>query len=302
MTGGNISLLGDLGKPAEALINRISDAIGGIAKPWQIKRVAKAEAEAEIESAIIKAEGHKKISELQERALIRLAHEEARKQENIESISYKAIPHLNEHSSPEELDQDWIASFFEQARNVSNEEVQQIWARILAAEATKKNTVPISTLSILKNLGISEAKSFEALLRLSRQIGDLPVPIIKAATDDIVKRQGLDFDQISHLQDLGLINFNSLSGFLVEFNADFINFTLSGKNVQIVADRNRLPIGSVRLTFAGRQIARCLPVEPDYMLDEYIRDYWEQSGVKISEIADPAFNVNIKVEKKNTFL
>ncbi|SHN59167.1 hypothetical protein [Erythrobacter sanguineus] len=100
MTGSGVSLLGDLGKPAEALINRISDAIGGIAKPWQIKRIAKAEAEAEVQSTIIRAEGQQKLSELQERALIRLVHEEARKQENIESISYKAIPHLAEDSSP----------------------------------------------------------------------------------------------------------------------------------------------------------------------------------------------------------
>jgi hypothetical protein len=41
-----IAKLGDLSKPATVLIEKISDAVGGIFKPYQIVRVAKAEAEA----------------------------------------------------------------------------------------------------------------------------------------------------------------------------------------------------------------------------------------------------------------
>jgi hypothetical protein len=39
--------LGDLTKPATVLVEKISDAICGAFLPYQIKRVAKAEAEAE---------------------------------------------------------------------------------------------------------------------------------------------------------------------------------------------------------------------------------------------------------------
>ena len=35
--------LGDLSKPAVVLVEKISDAVGGIFKPYQIVRVAKAE-------------------------------------------------------------------------------------------------------------------------------------------------------------------------------------------------------------------------------------------------------------------
>ena len=38
--------LGDLLKPADTLIKKVSNAVGGFFAPWQIKRVAKAEAEA----------------------------------------------------------------------------------------------------------------------------------------------------------------------------------------------------------------------------------------------------------------
>jgi hypothetical protein len=39
--------LGDLAKPATVLVEKISDAIGGIFKPYQIRRIAQAEGEAE---------------------------------------------------------------------------------------------------------------------------------------------------------------------------------------------------------------------------------------------------------------
>ena len=38
--------LGDLTKPATVLIEKISEAVGGIFKPYQLVRVARAEAEA----------------------------------------------------------------------------------------------------------------------------------------------------------------------------------------------------------------------------------------------------------------
>ena len=80
--GKSIINLGDLSKPATVLIEKISDAIGGYFKPYQIKRVAKAEAEADI----IRAQGQIEVSDIQRRALGRFLAEEAIKQENIESI------------------------------------------------------------------------------------------------------------------------------------------------------------------------------------------------------------------------
>ena len=63
MTGNNLPSIGDFSKPATVLIEKISDAIGGYFKPYQIKRVAKAEAEAEI----IKIEAQIEATELHRR-------------------------------------------------------------------------------------------------------------------------------------------------------------------------------------------------------------------------------------------
>ncbi len=45
--GDPIINIGELSKPATILIEKVSDAVGGLLKPWQIRRVAKAEADAE---------------------------------------------------------------------------------------------------------------------------------------------------------------------------------------------------------------------------------------------------------------
>src|SRR6266478_5107627 len=89
--------LGELSKPATVLIEKISDAVGGVFKPYQIVRVAKAEAEAEQ----IHAAAQIQVTDLHRRAMYRFLEEEAKKQSNIEGITQKALPLLEEKSRPQ---------------------------------------------------------------------------------------------------------------------------------------------------------------------------------------------------------
>lgn len=81
-TGASLMNIGDLAKPAVVLIEKVSEAVGGIFKPWQIKRVAAAEAEANL----TKTQNRMQVLGLEERALKRLIKEETKKQENIEAL------------------------------------------------------------------------------------------------------------------------------------------------------------------------------------------------------------------------
>src|SRR5437667_5580904 len=99
--------LGDLTKPATVLIEKIAEAVGGGFRPYQIKRVAKAEAEADKIRALAGVE----ISEIEQRALVRMIGEEGKKQKNIEDIAAEALPKLNETAKPEEIENDWLANF-----------------------------------------------------------------------------------------------------------------------------------------------------------------------------------------------
>jgi len=47
--------------------------------------------------------------------MYRFFSEEAKKQQNIESITAKALPELAEAATPERLEDDWITNFFASA-------------------------------------------------------------------------------------------------------------------------------------------------------------------------------------------
>ncbi len=83
MSENSLINIGELSKPATVLIEKISDAVGGIFEPYQIKRVAKAEAEAKV----IEAKAEIEVTDIQRKAFRRFLKEEERKQKNIEEIT-----------------------------------------------------------------------------------------------------------------------------------------------------------------------------------------------------------------------
>ena len=201
--------LGNLAEPAKVLIEKVSDAVGGAFKPWQIERVAKAEAKAEI----IKANTKIEISELQQRALNRFLVEEASKQENIESITKKAIPQLAEHANPSGIEKDWLVDFFDKSRIVSDEEMQNLWSAILAGEANRPGTYSKRTLHLMASLDKKDAVLFTKLCGFVWMIGT-PTPLIFDSQNEIYTNNGINFSSLKHLDAIGLISFESLSGYV----------------------------------------------------------------------------------------
>ncbi len=130
--GGSLINLGDLSKPATVLVEKVCNAVGIIYEPVHIKRKARAEADADKIKALARLE----LSEIEHRAVERLVHQEARKQENIEQITAQAAAALPENANVQNLDEDWVAHFFKQCDTVSDKEMQSLWARLLSGEAT----------------------------------------------------------------------------------------------------------------------------------------------------------------------
>lgn len=155
--------IGDLAKPVTALIEKIADATGVLYEPRRIRKRAIAEAEAEL----IKAETQIGITILQRRALSRFVQEEGKKQENIEDITEEAIPLLNENSTPKNIEDDWMANFFDKCRIVSDKEMKSIWSKVLAGEANTPNSFSKRTVNLLASLDKSDAELFTSLCGFS---------------------------------------------------------------------------------------------------------------------------------------
>ena len=208
--------LGELTKPATLLIEKVSDAVGGLAKPYQIVRVEKAEAEARR----IKVESEIQIDDLRMRAAQRFLAEEMQKQSNMESIIKKAIPRLNRHASPDRMENDWISNFFDKNRIISDSDMQELWARILAGEANMPGTFSRKTVNLMADLEKRDAEIFRNLCRFVWEAQDPKlVPVVFDLNHDIYNRHGIAFDSCTHLEALGLVQLNHTPSYLLEFLA-----------------------------------------------------------------------------------
>ena len=263
----------ELSKPATVLIKKISDAIGGIFQPWQIRRVAEAEANAEIIKTVAQIE----ITELKHRALQRFFAEEARKQNNIESITVKALPHIEENAQPQNIEDDWITNFFDKCRLISDDEMQILWSKVLAGEANSPGTYSKRTLNFLGSLDRSDAILFQSLCNFGWFLGNF-VPLIYDLQTEIYDRHGITFNSLTHLDEIGLLSFNYSFGYLRTQLPKKVRITYYETPIDIEFKNekdNQLEIGKVLLSKVGQELAPICGSKPipeflDYTLKKWI--------------------------------
>lgn len=272
MSDGNALIeIGKLAEPAKVLIEKVSDAVGGICKPWQMKRVAKAE----VEAAIIKAEGELQITEIEERGLQRLIIQEGKKQQNIEQITAKAIPLLGENSDPNQIEDDWMAHFFSKCDLVSDDEMQSLWAKILAGEATQKGSFKKRSINLVSSLEKEDAHLFTELCGFGFIFGNF-TPLVFNPNDEIYNSHNINFSTLNHLDSIGLITFNPISGYArqnlpSEFTIGYFDEVI---NIKLKPNESKINIGKVLLTDIGQQLsticgAKKIPNFIDYVKPKF---------------------------------
>ncbi len=69
----------------------------------------------------------------------------------------------DEEVSDEPMDPDWFARWREAAQDVSNEEMRQLWARLITGEVKSPGTFSLQTISLLRNLSHQQAGWIAAL-------------------------------------------------------------------------------------------------------------------------------------------
>lgn len=276
--------LSNLSKPATVLVEKISNAIGLYFEPIQAKRMA----EAEVEVAKIRARGNLEVTEIQERAIYRLIHEEGKKQENIESITAQAITRIDEHAKPENVENDWILHFFDKCRNVSDAEMQSLWSKILAGEANKPSSYSKRTIDIISTLDKSDAHIFTNLCGFAITDGKgIAYPLVFEHQDNIYKKSGLDFASLNHLDFIGLIKFNELGNYLFTNLSKQAVFLYFGQVIKFILQKdsdNKLASGHVMLTQAGLQLASICGAQMNREFLNYMAEYYKKKGVQFEVI------------------
>ncbi|MBR1910809.1 MAG: DUF2806 domain-containing protein [Treponema sp.] len=84
------------------------------------------------------------------------------REQNIESIFAKTATQLEsvEKCSSEPVNPDLLARFIEAGQDVSDDDLQNLWAKILAGEIVKPKTCSLRTIDILKNMSKDEFDMF----------------------------------------------------------------------------------------------------------------------------------------------
>ena len=109
-------------------------------------------------------------------------------------------------------DLDWFIRFYEAVGNISNEQMQSIWAKILAGEINKPNAYSLRTIEILKNLSQQEAELFGKICSHCICMGQ---QLFLPHYDNYLEKCQITFGEVLYLSELGLISSDSMLVFKI---------------------------------------------------------------------------------------
>ena len=168
----------------EKLMDYTASGIGAVAgpmlAPWKAGREAKAklieakgqadrltliaDAQAEARQYLIEPDGAvRETLEINASGITqRIEFQERKRQANISAVVLEAAAGLEDAEVLEhEPDPDWTARFFDCVQDVSSEDMQKLWAKVLSGEVRRPRATSLRTLDVLKNMSAQEAAMFQ---------------------------------------------------------------------------------------------------------------------------------------------
>lgn len=276
----SLANFGDLSKPANTLIERISDAVGVIYEPTRIIKKAEAETKAEQIKTISKIETTK----LQFRAIKRFIQEEGIKQGIFEKIILNSLPLILPNAKPENISNEWLLNFSDKAKLPSDNEVQKLWSQILAGEANNPGKYSKRTIDLVSSFDKKDIAYFNNLSNFSFDIGLITL-LIFDDTSEIYLKNGLNFTVLTHLDTIGLITFDALAGFTRRYsNLQSISVNYMGKTINLIFSDPKLTslnIGKALLTQSGLELFSLCVTKEVSGFKEFVTSKWTSDGIKI---------------------
>ena len=232
-------------KLAEITASGIGSVAGAWVAPWVAGRQAKvrliearaaadsmriiAEAQADAMQVISQGEPTSGLDRASEQTTQRLEYQERKRQSNLVSIVSQAAEDLGEGEVPDQKpDHDWIARYFEYAKDVSDKDVQKLWAKVLAGTIRAPESISLRALSTLRDMTRREAELFKEAMRY-RVVGrDFVYWKFCVESSDVLTHDDFYF----RLVDMGL--FYST---IAERPHRQLSLDQDGKGAYVVADR-----------------------------------------------------------------
>ena len=183
----------------------------------------------------------------------RIEFQERKRLANIRAVVEGAADELGDREVPDhEPDPDWTARFFDNAQDVSSEDMQKIWSRLLAGEVESPGRTSLRTLDTIRNMTKKDAVLFKGLC-------DFVLNHDFVFYDDsLTSFSALDYGNLLHLEDCGLLNtgpnlikvltWGDDNEILLRYQREFIVITREASS------KERLEVPDKLLTTAGREL------------------------------------------------
>ncbi len=330
----------------EKLLDYAASGIGSIAGPmlasWKAQQEANAKliaAEGEAEAQGILAEGQSQAMQIiagaqaDARAVLvspdaavqgqlnfgaavsqRIQFQEEKRLSNSAAVIGQTAQKLGDRAVQDhEVDHDWTARFFNDVQDVSSEEMQSLWAKILAGEVERPGSTSIRTLNILKDLNRSTATIFRTLCsaRIAFQFGQLRgtprnvgneivLSLGGKAALNALQQFGLSFDALNVLNEYGLIIpeynssleqkiFTDVSKSDGSLRSVSMAFRFQGHSWVLVptdqlAGVQSIELRGIVLTRSGMELARVVALEPMPEYEKAVVDFYQQNGFRMVEV------------------
>lgn len=234
------------------------------------------------------------IKELYGRTCSRMLYQEMRKQKNIENIvsEAKTILQDEEEVAKEAVNEDWLMRFFNSIQDISNEDMQKLWAKVLAGEIKNPNSFTLRSLDTLSKITKQEATLFEELKPyIIKYRGTLAI----LNDDKINEKYNIFYGKIVEMSECGLIDSSGTMRLTMKvaqqypFELIYDKKLLKSNNME----EKEIEIPIYKLTQAGKDILGVIGEKYD---ENYFQDLTNYLARKNQEIT---FTIHDIVNKDN---
>ena len=299
-----------LSKPLTRLIEVTSDGIGTVFRPYLVKKHAEAKAQ-EIrliseslnevaennQLPVVYEDGRVELWQKPEdntldlnkinpedRAYYRRNYQERKRQRNVENVTSIAATELaaDEDVAEEKPDEDWITRFFNIAEEITSEQMQELWGRILAGEIKKPGSYSLRTLEFIRNLKPNEADVIESLGKLAIYHSGTSFEVVH---DEQWLNESRQIYKMHFFKagEIGAMHQSQLIQKAFIYNSVQQEAYVHGEHI-LVVDRgeltNEINLPIWKFTNVGQEVLSLIMKEPDDEYLEKIGNFFVKNGAK----------------------
>ncbi|TVS08775.1 MAG: DUF2806 domain-containing protein [Phycisphaerales bacterium] len=276
--------LQELSKAATELLQVIKDVTGFVLEPAAIRRTAKANRDARI----LEAKTDVEVARIRAQVLDSLSAEEVIKYCNASSILLNAASKVSESAPVRNIDPDWLLLFVDKAKLITDVQMQELWARVLAGEAAVPGSFSKRTVEFLRTLNADDARAFSLACRFAPLLDGEPWLFVYYDNIGFYKEHDLEFWMLSHLDDIGLIRFDYLGGgFTARIETVHAGLVYGGSKYEMrfpVKFSGELSVGSAILTRSGRELHRLVEHQAVDGFCEYVFGRWKRQCIDVTRV------------------